>query len=239
MANLVSLGMLERLDGYLPVDKPSGIAFASVLKAVKRKFNLVKVGHGGAIDPAASGLFILLVGEANKFAGDIMGADRRYEGSMRLGRKTSTGDIHGEDISVRRVPDDTAGAIENAAALWRGDIFQTENRFCAVRREGSAGYELADTGEHKPFLAHVYRFDIAAPTGDVAKFSLHATKGVIVRTLIDDFGDSLGCGACLETLRRTKVGGVDVSDAVAFDRLLSTPPEGLPALVKPISSFFS
>ena len=82
MANLTQLKILENLNGFLLVDKPAGLAFASVVKAVKRKFNLVKVGHGGALDAMATGLFILLINDANKFVADVMGADRSYEGTM-------------------------------------------------------------------------------------------------------------------------------------------------------------
>ena len=92
MANLTQLRMLEDLDGLLLVDKPAGIAFSSVVKTVKRKFNLVKVGHGGSLDAMASGLFVVLLGSANKFAGDIMGADRSYTGTMKFGETTDTGD---------------------------------------------------------------------------------------------------------------------------------------------------
>lgn len=238
MANLLRMGMLERLDGYVCVDKPAGIAFSTVVKAVKRKFNLVKLGHGGALDPAASGLFTLLVGDANKFAGELMGADRHYEGSMLLGRKTSTGDVNGETLAEKPLPENADAAIAAAAPEFRGDVFQTENRWCAVRREGSAQYELADTGEHKPFLAHIYRFDIGPVKDSTARFSLHATKGAIVRTLVDDFGDALGCGACLASLRRTKTGKLDVAQAVAFDKLLETDAEGFAALVKPATTLF-
>ena len=95
MANLAQLKILEDLNAALLVDKPAGIAFSTVQKAVKRKFNLVHVGHGGSLDASASGLFVLLINDANKFVGDIMGADRSYEGTFRLGVKTSTGDMQG------------------------------------------------------------------------------------------------------------------------------------------------
>ena len=100
MANLTQLRMLEDLDGLLLVDKPAGIAFSSVVKTVKRKFNLVKVGHGGSLDAMASGLFVVLLGSANKFAGDIMGADRSYTGTMKFGETTDTGDRYGRPIPL-------------------------------------------------------------------------------------------------------------------------------------------
>lgn len=223
MANLTQLRMLEDLNGFLLVDKPAGIAFSTVVKTVKRKFNLVKVGHGGSLDAMASGLLVLLVNDANKFVGDVMGADREYTGTFRLGFTTDTGDVHGRPTEP---PATVPGLSE-----FRGDIFQTEPRFCTVRREGSADYEIADTGEHQQFLAHVYRLVVGDAEGDKrrAPFELRASKGVIVRALANDMG------ACVESLRRTKVGKFDVADAVPFDRLLETEMKDFPPLVLPLA----
>ncbi len=216
MANLTQLKMLEDLDGFLLVDKPAGIAFASVVKAVKRKFNLVKVGHGGSLDAMASGLFILLLGDANKFASDVMGADRAYTGTMKFGETTDTGDRYGRPVPL------PSRLMKVSEA--KGDLFQVEPRFCSVRREGSAQYEIADTGEHTQFLAHVYRFDV-----DGESFSLTCSKGVIVRALAQDLG------ATLMSLRRTKVGKFAVDDAVSFDKLLETDIKDFSSLVMPLS----
>ena len=216
MANLTQLRMLENLDGFLLVDKPAGIAFSTVVKAVKRKFNLVKVGHGGSLDAMASGLFILLINDANKFVGDVMGADRAYEGTMTFGATTDTGDRYG-----RPVP---PPAQVMTPAEVKGDIFQTEPRCCSVRREGSAEYEIADTGDHSQFLAHVYRFDV-----DGERFSLSASKGVIVRALAIDLG------ATLTSLRRTRIGRFSVDEAVPFDRLLEMEVSEFSAAVLPLA----
>ena len=217
MANLTQLKMLEGLDGFLLVDKPVGIAFSTVVKTVKRKFNLVKVGHGGSLDAQASGLFILLLGDANKFVGDVMGADREYTGTLKRGETTDTGDAWGRPIplpSRLATPDDL-----------KGDVFQVEPKFCAIRKEGTAEYEVVDTGEHKQFLAHVYRFDVK----DDGAFELKTSKGVIVRALAQDMG------ATLTSLRRTKIGKFDVKDAVPFDKLLTTEMKDFAALTLPLS----
>ena len=236
MANLVQLGMLEKLDGFLLVDKPEGIQFSTVVKTVKRKFNLPKVGHGGSLDAMASGLLVLLVNDANRFVADVMGADRGWTGTMRLGRSTNTHDCHGE-VVAERDPAVSAEKVESALAAFRGDIFQTEPRFCTVRREGSAAYETADTGEHSQFLVHVYRFRAeAAPEGRMS-FEVKGTKSLIVRTLVNDFGEALGCGACLESLRRTGVGKFNVAEAIPFDRLLETGMGDFASCVKPMSAF--
>ncbi len=213
--------MLENLDGFLLVDKPAGLAFSTVIKTVKRKFNLVKVGHGGALDAAATGLLVLLINDANKFVGDVMGADRAYEGTMKLGLKTNTHDSHGEVIAQGEPP--ASLDVEKTASALRemkGDIFQTESRWCSVRRENSALYEVADTGEHKPFMAHVYKFELGALENGALPFTVVGTKGLLVRTLVNDFGDLLGCGAALDACRRTRVGKFTVEEAISFDKLL-------------------
>ena len=217
MANLTQLKMLEDLNGFLLVDKPAGIAFSTVVKTVKRKFNLVKVGHGGSLDAQASGLFILLIGDANKFVGDVMGADREYAGTLKLGETTDTGDAWGRPIPL---PSRLATLDD-----LRGDVFQVEPKFCAIRKEGTAEYEVVDTGEHKQFLAHVYRFDVK----DDGAFELKASKGVIVRALAQDMG------ATLMSLRRTKIGKFDVSDAIPFDKLLETEMKDFASVVMPLS----
>ena len=217
MANLTQLKMLEDLNGFLLVDKPAGIAFSTVVKTVKRKFNLVKVGHGGSLDAQASGLFILLIGDANKFVGDVMGADREYDSTLKLGETTDTGDAWGRPIPL---PSRLATLDD-----LRGDVFQVEPKFCAIRKEGTAEYEVVDTGEHKQFLAHVYRFDVK----DDGAFELKASKGVIVRALAQDMG------ATLTALRRTKIGKFDVADAIPFDKLLETEMKDFASVVMPLS----
>lgn len=235
MANLTQLKMLEDLDGFLLVDKPEGIAFATVVKTVKRKFNLVKVGHGGSLDAMASGLMVLLINDANKFVADVMGADRAYVGTMRFGVRSDTHDVHGTLVPTQPNPLDDVAALPpetlaRALAEVKGDVFQTEPRYCAIRKEGSADYEVADTGDHDRFLAHVYRF---AVTGRA--FELVASKGVIVRTLVNDFGAALGCGAVLESVRRTRVGKFSVEAAIPFDRLLTTELKDFASCVTPLS----
>ena len=217
MANLTQLKRLEDLNGFLLVDKPAGIAFSTVVKTVKRKFNLFKVGHGGSLDAQASGLFILLIGDANKFVGDVMGADREYAGTLKLGETTDTGDAWGRPIPL---PSRLATLDD-----LRGDVFQVEPKFCAIRKEGTAEYEVVDTGEHKQFLAHVYRFDVK----DDGAFELKASKGVIVRALAQDMG------ATLTALRRTKIGKFDVADAIPFDKLLETEMKDFASVVMPLS----
>ena len=216
MANLTQLKMLEDLNGFLLVDKPAGIAFSTVVKTVKRKFNLVKVGHGGSLDTMASGLLVLLINDANKFVDRVMGADREWEGTLRFGATTDTGDVHGRPIAL---PDRLA-----TIADFRGDVFQTEPRFSSVRREGAADWEVAETGEHSQFLTHVYRMTLEGE-----KFQMLAGKAFLPRAMAQDLG------ATLTMLRRTKIGKFEVKDAIKFDQLLNTEIKDFAACVMPLS----
>ena len=207
------------------------------MKTVKRKFNLVKVGHGGSLDAYATGLFVIVVGDANRLAGELMGADRSYEGTMVLGRRTDTRDVFG---AVEKECAAAAGEAEIDAVLasFKGDVFQTEPRMCTVRRDGAASYETADTGEHAPVLAHVYslkRTGLEQMDGGFKRlgFAVSGTKNLIVRALAGDIGEELGCGAALETLRRTRIGRMDLSAAIPFEKILETDPASFPSLVVP------
>lgn len=221
MANLAQLRRLEDLDGFLLVDKPEGLSFSTVLKTVKRKFNLVKAGHGGSLDTMASGLLVLLVGDANRYVDRVMGADRSYSGVLRFGETTDTGDRFGRPAPL---PDPVLPVAEAT-----GDVFQTEPRFCAVRREGAADYEVVDTGAHTPSLAHVYRLDVAPGDGAERSFSLAASKNLLPRALAIDLG------ATLVALRREKVGKFDVKDAVPFAKLLETEIGDFASFVLPLA----
>lgn len=243
MANLVQLRRLEDLNGFLLVDKPEGLAFSTVVKAVKRQFNLVKVGHGGSLDAGASGLLVLLVNDANRHVDRIMNADRSYEGVLKMGVRTSTGDRFGVvqgDETAGLSYDALRGRIDEAAARLQGDLFQTEPRFCAVRREGSAAYDVVDTGEHSPFLSHLNRIAFAPSPVSPAHlvFTLKASKNLIVRALVQTFGEELGCGASLTSVRRTRQGPFSVESALPFQKILETSLCDVPSLVRPISEAF-
>ena len=227
--------MLEDLDGFLLVDKPAGIAFSTVVKTVKRKFNLVKVGHGGSLDTSASGLLVLLINDANKFVDGVMGADRVHTGVMRLGRCTDTHDIYGRSLGDDASAMPSREEFDKALGEFRGDIFQTEPRFCSVRREGAAQYESADTGEHKQFMSHVYRLTVSDFAPPKVAFEVSGTKSLLVRTLVNDIGEALGCGACLESLRRTTIGKFSIEEAIPFDKILETEPGDFASCVLPLS----
>lgn len=224
MANLTQLKALEDLDGFLLVDKPAGIAFSSVLKTVKRRFALIKVGHGGSLDTMASGLFILLIGDANKFVDRVMNETKEFEGLIDFSHRTNTGDVYGEPLE----------RLEPLKPLelsdFRGDVFLTEPRFCSVKKEGESLYSVVDTGEHSQVMAHVYRLECSEPGAQCqTNFSLKCDKNVIVRALVDDMGGTL------TSLRRTKIGKFSVEDAIRFDKLLETEMKDFASCVMPLS----
>ena len=230
MANLTQLKILEGLDGFLLVDKPVNIPFASVIKTVKRMFGLVKVGHGGSLDAQSSGLMVLLIGDANKFTDQVMGGDREYEGTLDFSYVTNTGDAQGEESKSKVEVEQRNIDLSQ----FKGDIFQTEPKFAAIRKEGTAEYEVVDTGEHKQFLGHVYKIEVRSKSDEVRSaeydFYLKATKNVLPRAL------ALDMGATLTSLRRVKQWKFELKDAVPFDRILNTSPADFASLVLPISA---
>ena len=240
MANLTQLKILEGLDGFLLVDKPVNIPFASVIKTVKRMFGLVKVGHGGSLDAQSSGLMVLLIGDANKFTDQVMGGDREYEGTLDFSYVTNTGDSQGEKCGSRSVEcgvkedkdiNNPSLQTTNSSLLanFKGDVFQTEPKFAAIRKEGTAEYEVVDTGEHKQFLGHVYKLELEDGVGE-RKFFLRATKNVLPRAL------ALDMGATLTSLRRVRQWKFELKDAVPFDKILNTSPADFASLVLPVGA---
>lgn len=222
MANLESIALLAEVDGVLLVDKPANISSHDVVKAVKARFNLVKVGHGGTLEPNATGLLVLLVGDGTKLAGDIMGRDKAYTAKIRLGRVTDTQDREGRTLSEAPFESVTRAVLDAALPEFRGDIFQTPPSFSVIKRSDSPNYDIVatDSEDAKARLVHVYRLAVADFAPPLVTFDLLCTKGVCVRALAHDLGQMLGCGASLEELRRVKCARFSVEDAIGFMDLL-------------------
>ena len=227
-------------DGLLLVDKPAGMTSSDVVVAVRRMFRLRKVGHAGTLDPQATGLLLLLVGRGTKFCTSLMGGDKTYEGTLRLGAATTTQDAEGEVVSGS---DPSGVARERLEALvaadFTGDIFQTPPMVSAIKVNGVPLYKMARKGEEvarEPRLVHIFSFridDFALP--DV-RFTVRCTKGTYVRTLCHDIGAALGCGGHLAALRRTRSGRFSVADAIALDDLRALPHADLPSRLLPLSA---
>lgn len=218
MANMESRAMLALVDGVLAVDKPANISSHDLVKSVKMHFNLPKIGHGGTLEPNATGLLVLLIGDATRFAGEVMGADRAYTAQIRLGRVTNTQDREGETLAEKPYDGVTREQFEAALPEFRGDIFQTPPPFSVMKRPDSPTYGIVptDPDEAKARLVHVYRLVVREFAPPLVTLDLLCTKGVCVRALAHDLGQMLGCGACLESLRRTKCGKFDVANALGF-----------------------
>lgn len=222
MANLATIAMLADFDGLLLVDKPANISAHDTLKAVKTRFNLAKAGHGGTLEPNATGLMVILLGDATRFSNDIMARDRAYEMTVRLGRTTDTRDREGRTLAENDFSAVTAEKLEAALPELRGDIFQTSPPFSVFKRPDEAGYGIMETAKEDatPRLVHVYRLKAEEFAPPLVKFSLIATKGLCARELAHQLGELLGCGACLEELRRTKVAKFGIEGAMPLMELL-------------------
>ena len=209
--------------GFLLVDKPKGPTSHDLVSRVRGRFKVKKVGHGGTLDPMATGLMILLLGKATKLSDRVMGHDKVYEGTMRLGVETDTQDAEGEVVAERDASGVTREALEAAMKAMQGDQMQTPPMASARKVGGVPLYRLAREGktvEREARLGHVYRFDLLWFEGAEARFRVACTKGTYVRTLAHDLGRALGCGAHLTALRRTKVGEVGVERAHPFEEVM-------------------
>jgi tRNA pseudouridine55 synthase len=226
-------------DGILLVDKPSGMTSSDVVVAVRKMFRLKKVGHGGTLDPQATGLLAVLLGRATRASQAVMGGDKVYEGVLRLGESTNTQDAEGERTGGSDPSGVTREALEEAVrADFTGDIFQTPPMVSAVKIGGVPLYKMARKGEEvarEPRLVHVYSFKIDEFGIPDTKFTVSCTKGTYVRTLCNDIGEKLGCGGHLAALRRTRSGRFDVKDAIAWEALKALPRADLPSRLLPLS----
>ena len=212
-------------DGLLLIDKPSGMTSHDVVDRIRRQFKIRRVGHGGTLDPAATGLLILLLGRATRHARVLLGADKTYEGTLLLGQATDTQDAEGKVLATRDVPPFTRDQIEQACARFRGQIDQEVPAYSAVRIQGKRFYDLARAGQPVPrrvrrVTVHELKLlEIRLPEVDL---QVTCSSGTYVRTLCADLGEALGCGGHLKRLGRTQVGPFRLSEAV---RLADVRPE--------------
>lgn len=233
-------GAVEQIDGVLVVDKPMGPTSHDIVARIRRRFRLRKVGHGGTLDPMATGLLIILLGRGTKLSSLFSGSDKTYEGTMRLGVSTNTQDAQGEVTAERDFSSVTLEGMEEALKEFKGDIFQTPPMVSAVKVDGVPLYKHARKGrevERKARLIHIYEFKITGFQPPLAEFRVRCTKGTYVRTLCSDLGDRLGCGAHLERLRRTRSGDMDVESACQVAELMEMDVAGLAERVIPVKNF--
>ena len=227
-------------DGLLLVDKPAGVTSHDVVAKIRRTFRVERVGHGGTLDPAATGLLIIMLGRGTKLSDRLMGGDKTYAGTMRLGVTTDSQDLDGEVLTQTPVASVEACHVEAEMQKLCGDIYQIPPMVSAIKRNGVPLYKLARKGqevEREPRLVHIYKFALTSwdfPAQDPA-FVVECTKGTYVRTLVHDIGQALGCGAALSSLRRLASGRFSLDDAAPLDELLQLSPDALFARAIPFN----
>lgn len=213
--------MRRRVDAAILLDKTVGLSSNAALQAVKRMFRAAKAGHGGTLDPLASGLLLVLFGDATKFAGSQLEADKSYLATVRLGVTTTTGDSEGEVIERRPVRGSEA-QIDTALEKFRGSISQIPPMYSALKREGRPLYLLAREGktvERRARAISIYELERVSLRGDLLELRVRCSKGTYVRSLAEDIGAALGTGAHLASLRRTASGRLSVNDATTLEAL--------------------
>jgi len=214
----------DPLDGALLVDKPVGPTSHDVVDAVRRRFQIKKVGHCGTLDPNASGLLVVVLGRGTKLSEKLMAADKVYEGTIKLGETTTSYDADGELTASLPVPPLTLDQLNEAAATFVGDRMQMPPMVSAIKKDGVPLYKLARKGievERKERLIHIYSFRLNIYREPIGHFRVACTKGTYVRALAHDFGGKLGCGAHLAALRRLASGRFDVANALPLDQVLA------------------
>jgi len=209
------------VHGVLLLDKPLGLTSNDALQKAKRLFRAEKGGHTGTLDPLATGLLPLCFGAATKFSQVSLDADKAYRATLRLGQTTSSGDAEGEVLQSKEVQVDRA-AIDAACRRFTGAIEQVPPMHSALKHEGRALYDYARAGievVRDPRRVCIHRIDIVEWHDETLVIDVHCSKGTYIRTLAEDIGAALGCGAHLSGLRRTASGALHLGDAVTLEQL--------------------
>ena len=228
----------DAVDGVLLLDKPGGITSNLALQKARRALNAAKAGHAGTLDPLATGLLPLLFGEATKFSADLLDADKFYRARIRLGIRTDTADADGAVIAQRPVAV-TRAAVVAALSRFLGTIEQVPPMHSALKRDGKPLYAYARAGievERAPRAVTIMRLDLLELLGDELTVDIECSKGTYVRTLADDLGEVLGCGAHLAQLQRMRVGRMTLDRGVTLAALESMNPEDRHAALLPVDA---
>ncbi|MFS0825884.1 tRNA pseudouridine(55) synthase TruB [Pseudomonas phoenicis] len=218
----------RNVSGIILLDKPLGFTSNAALQKVRWLLNAEKAGHTGSLDPLATGVLPLCFGEATKFSQYLLDSDKGYETVMQLGQTTNTGDAEGEVLQTREV---TVGRVDIEAALpaFRGPISQIPPMYSALKRDGQPLYKLARAGEvveREPRSVTITRLELLESEGSRARLSVGCTKGTYIRTLVEDLGEALGCGAYVAELRRTHAGPFELAQTVTLEALEQAHAEG-------------
>lgn len=209
------------IDGVFLLDKPQGMSSNDIMQKVKRVFQANKAGHTGALDPLATGMLPVCLGEATKFSQFLLDADKRYQVTAKLGERTDTSDAEGQVVETRDVQVDVQDILA-ALPHFRGDLMQVPTMFSALKHQGKPLYEYARAGitverEARPIT--IFDLQFIAYDAPYLTLEVHCSKGTYIRTLVDDLGEYLGCGAHVTVLRRTAVANYPVEAMMDWDTL--------------------
>ncbi|TFH91723.1 tRNA pseudouridine(55) synthase TruB [Vibrio ouci] len=209
------------INGVILLDKPTGISSNDALQKVKRVYFAEKAGHTGALDPLATGMLPICLGEATKFSQFLLDSDKRYRVIAKLGERTDTSDSDGEVVETRPV-DVSLEKLEASIDKFRGESDQVPSMFSALKYQGKPLYEYARKGIEVPRESRkitVYEIALHRFEGDEVEMEVHCSKGTYIRTIVDDLGEMLGCGAHVTMLRRTGVAKYPYEKMVTLEQL--------------------
>ena len=230
------------VDGIVLLDKPIGLSSNQALQRVRRLFRAAKAGHTGALDPLATGMLPLCLGEATKFSQFLLDADKRYITCIQLGKRTTTGDREGDVLTDLPVPDLTDQALESVLNRFRGEIEQIPPMYSALKHEGKPLYEYARQGiviERKRRQVTIADLTLVSRTADTLTLDIRCSKGTYIRTIGEDIGEMLGCGAHLHSLHRVSTAGYLAENMLtleAFETIAEQGEDALDALLLPMDT---
>lgn len=209
------------IDGVILLDKPTGISSNDALQKAKRIYFAEKAGHTGALDPLATGMLPICLGEATKFSQFLLDSDKRYRVIAKLGQRTNTSDSDGEVVETRPI-DVSLAKLEACIEQFRGESDQVPSMFSALKYQGKPLYEYARKGIEVPRESRkitVYEIVLHRFSDDEVEMEVHCSKGTYIRTIVDDLGEMLGCGAHVTMLRRTAVANYPYERMVTLEQL--------------------
>lgn len=231
------------IDGILVLDKPAGITSNGALQQAKRLYGAAKAGHTGSLDPMATGVLPLCFGEATKFSQFLLDADKRYRATLRLGVTTASGDADGEVLEERAVPALDKCALDRMLDDFRGEIEQTPSMYSAVKVDGEPLYKLARQGveiERKSRRVMIHELILESVSANEITLEIACSKGTYIRSIAEDVGKVLGCGAHVSGLRRLASGPYGLDESVTLEKVENFKESGgldaIDALLLPASS---
>ena len=216
--------MKNNMNGIVIVDKPQDWTSQDVAARLRRVFNTRRIGHGGTLDPMATGVLPVFVGRATRGVEFFEHAEKTYEAVLRLGITTDTEDVTGTVLESREVALSEQDFL-NILPQFRGEIQQVPPMYSALKVNGQKLCDLARQGkevERKPRTITIHKLECLEFTGETARLLVHCSKGTYIRTLCKDIGEALGCGGCMESLRRVTAGEYTIEEAVPLQELLDT-----------------